>query len=318
VSSQQDQASAGDTRPDGALPAPAAMLGPVASGPIPPGPVAPGPVPPSPAPQGPVPPSPVQHGPVPPGQASPGGTPAGSGPVPPGLPGSRLKSAWRTTEDGRTVFRLIPPLVLWWGWVAFAVVNLADLVIQSRDWFSLEIAAGLLVGTGIMYACTVHPKIISDAEGLTIRNPFRDYRVPWGGVAGVFLGDSVEIHCERPAPRPPKAIYSWALYSPRRARARADLRVGFGTRRERERHDMRARRRFEVPDATAFGRMPDKAKEIASQHPSHVMATELTRRCEEARQRGTPPGVVAASWAWPPIAAVLIPAAALIAVILAR
>jgi hypothetical protein len=304
VSSQQDQASAGGTRPDGALPAPGAM---------------PGPVPPSPAPQqGPVPPSPAPRGPVPPSQVSPGATPAGGRPVPPGLPGSRLKSAWRTKEDGRTVFRLIPPLVLWWGWVAFAVINLADLVIQSRDWFSLEIAAGLLVGTGIMYACTVHPKIISDADGLTIRNPFRDYRVPWGGVAGVFLGDSAEIHCERPAPRPPKPVYSWALYSPRRARARAELRVGFGTRRERERHDMRARRRFEVPDATAFGRMPDKAKEIASQHPSHVMATELARRCEEARRRGTPAGLVAASWAWRPIAAVLIPLAALIAVILAR
>jgi Bacterial PH domain len=296
VSSQQDQAPAGGTRPDGALPAPGAM---------------PGPVPPSPAPQGPAPPT----------QVSPGAAPASRRPVPPGppgLPGSRLKSAWRTTEDGRTVFRLIPPLVLWWGWVAFAVINLADLAIQSRDWFSLEIAAGLLVGTGIMYACTVHPKIISDAEGLTIRNPFRDYRVPWGGVAGVFLGDSVEIHCERPAPAPPKPIYSWALYSPRRARARADLRVGFGTRRERERHDMRARRRFEVPDATAFGRMPDQAREIASQHPSHVMATELARRCEDARQRGTPAGLVAASWAWRPIAAVLIPLAALLALILAR
>jgi len=257
-------------------------------------------------------------GPVPPSRVAPGGTLAGDGPAAAGAGASRLRSAWRTTADGRTIFRLIPPLLLWWVWIAFAVINLADLVIQSRDWFSLEILAGLLVATGIMYACTLRPKVISDADGLTIRNPFRDYRVPWGGVAGVFLGDSVEIHCERPAPKRAKTIYSWALYSPRRARARADLRVGFGTRRERERHNMRARRRFEVPDAATLGRMPDKAKEIASQHPSHIMAAELARRCDETRQRGAAAGVLAAQWAWPPIAAVLIPVAALIAVILAR
>jgi hypothetical protein len=268
---------------------------------------------PGPVPQGPVPPSAVPQGPVPPG-----GAPAGSGPPSAGAGGSRLKSAWRTTADGRTIFRLIPPLVLWWGWIAFAVINLADLAIQSRDWFSLEILGGLLAATGVMYACTLRPKVIGDADGLTILNPFRSYRVPWGGVAGVFLGDSVEIHCERPAPKRVKPIYSWALYSPRRARARADLRVGFGARRERERHDLRARRRFEVPDAATFGRMPEKAKEIASQHPSHVMAGELARRCDEARQRGAPAGVLASQWAWPPIAAVLIPVAGLIAVILAR
>jgi hypothetical protein len=255
---------------------------------------------------------------VPPSAVPPGGTPAGSGPAAAGVGGSRLRSAWRTTEDGRTIFRLIPPLVLWWAWIAFVVINLADLAIESRDWFSLEILVALIAATGIMYACTLRPKVISDADGLTILNPFRGYRVPWGGVAGVFLGDSVEIHCERLAPKRAKAVYSWALYSPRRARARADLRVGFGTRRERERHDMRARRRFEVPDATTFGRMPEKAKEIANQHPSHIMASELARRCDEARQRGGPAGVLASQWAWPPIAAVLIPVAGLIAVVLAR
>ena len=92
-----------------------------------------GPVPPGPVPPGPVPPS----GPVPPGQA-PG--PAGQ------FPGaSRLKSAWKTDPDGRTVFRLIPPLVLWWIWVAFVVINFIDLAIQGHDRFGLEVACALML-----------------------------------------------------------------------------------------------------------------------------------------------------------------------------
>jgi hypothetical protein len=276
----------------------------------------PGPVPPDPVP-GPVPPDPVSRG------ARPAGSGLAAGSAAPGVggrtaAGGLLQSAWRTTDDGRTIFRLMPPLVLWWVWVAFAVANVADLAIQSHDWFAVQVTVIIAVVTGLMYACTLRPKVISDAVGLTIRNPFRDYRVPWGGVAGVFLGDSVEIQCQRPAPREGKTVYSWALYSPRRSRARAELRVGYGSRKFRDRHDDRARRRYEVPPGTTFGRMPAKAKELSSQHPSHVMAAELARRCDQARNAGAADGVVAGQWAWAPIAAVLIPVAALIVVIVAR
>jgi hypothetical protein len=298
VSSQQDQAAEGGRGP-GPLPPPQAM---------------PGPVPPSPPPSRSAPRGRVPAGPVPPDTAVSGKGASGAGLA----GGNRLQSAWRDTADGKTVFRLVPPLVLWWAWTVFAVVNVVDLAIQTPDWFSLQVVVAILLVTGVLYACTLRPKIISDPGGLTIRNPFRDYRVPWGGVAGVFLGDSVEIRCDRPGPKPEKTIYSWALYSSRRPRAKADLRAGFGARKERDRHDQRARRRFEVPDPSTFGRMPAKGKEMASQHPSHVMAAELARRSEQARKDGTAPGMVVGQWAWAPIAAVIIPLVALIAVILAK
>lgn len=275
-----------------------------------------------------LPPPAAMPGPVPADVQPVARPPAGNGPdrraVPgrpggvPGAPGlTRKRAAWTTRPDGTTVFRLIPPLVLWWAWIAFAVFNAVDLVVQSPDWFSLKVGIAILTVTGIMYACAFRPKVVSDDGGLTIRNPFRDYRVPWGGVAGVYLGDSVEIQCGRPDRDQDKTIYSWALYSPRRKRAKAELRQGFGSRRGRDRHDQRARRRYEVPDPTAFGRMPAKAKELASQHPSHVMAGELARRLEAARKKGTPDGVVTGWWAWQPIMAVLIPAIALAVVIAA-
>lgn len=311
MASEQDQASPGGSRADRPS-APQAM-----PGPVPPDPVAPA-------------------GTKAPGPGPAGRGPAGAGPaagtVSRGAGGSTtiLKSAWRTTDDGRTIFRLMPPLVLWWAWVIFAAANLIDLAIQSHTWFAVKVTAVLLVVTGLMYVCTLRPRVISDAAGLTVLNPFRDYRVPWGGVAGVYLGDSVEISCERPAPQPEKTVYSWALYSPRRSRARAELRSGTGTRKWRQRHDYRAQRRFEVApgetwetgaarrETPSFARMPDKARELASQHPSHVMAAELARRCDAARDAGAAGGVLESHWAWLPIAAVVVPVALLIAAIVAR
>jgi hypothetical protein len=57
---------------------------------------------------------------------------------------------------------------------------------------------------------------------------------------------------------------------------------------------------------------------MATQHASQVMAAELARRCDLARKNGAAAGVLAGRWAWRPFAAVLIPIAAFVAVILAR
>jgi hypothetical protein len=230
-----------------------------------------------------------------------------------------VRSVWKTDAVGRTTFRLHAPLVLWWCWVVFAVANLIDLAVQSRDWFSFEITGALLVVTGFMYACALRPRVISDASGLTVRNPFREYQVSWGRVAGVFLGDSVEISYEQP-PAEPKTIYSWALYSPRRARARAELRMATGMRRSQ--YNQRQQRKYHVDPSASYGRAPAQAREMSRQHPSHVMAGELGRRWNEAQAAGAgaevTEGTVVARWAWWPIGGVVVPIAFLVAVILAH
>ncbi|HEY6481227.1 MAG TPA: PH domain-containing protein [Streptosporangiaceae bacterium] len=226
------------------------------------------------------------------------------------------KSVWKTDEAGRTTFRLNAPLVLWWCWVVFAVGNLIDLAVQSRDWFSLEITGALLVVTGFMYACALRPRVISDASGLTVRNPFRDYQVPWGRMAGVFLGDSVEVQYEQP-PAEPKTIYSWALYSPRRARARAELKMATGMRRSQ--YNQRQQRRYQVDPSASYGKAPAQAREMSRQHPSHVMAGELGRRWTEAQAAGAgAEGTVVARWAWWSIVGVIVPIAFLVFVIVAH
>jgi hypothetical protein len=257
------------------------------------------------------------------------------GPVPPGTPGApdpaqlpatgRFRSAWKTDEQGRTIFRLVPPLVLFWGWTAFALANVADLAIESHDFVSLQISLGLALATGLMFACAFRPKVITDAEGLTVRNPFLEHIVPWGLVSGIYIGDSVEVGYHRPPPKKEKTVYSWALYSPRRSRAKAELRTAAlpGSFRQRKQASYMAKR-YEV-DTSKLGRAPAEAKDLATKHPSHIMAMELAKRCQQARggqsaEEAQPTFTerVRNRADWLSIAAVVVPAAGFVAALLAR
>ncbi len=40
-------------------------------------------------------------------------------------------AAAAVTAGDREVLRLVPPVVLWWVWVAFVVANVADFTVQG-------------------------------------------------------------------------------------------------------------------------------------------------------------------------------------------
>jgi hypothetical protein len=206
---------------------------------------------------------------------------------------------WKTTADGRTVFRRPGPLILFWLWIAFALFNFFDVAARDHDYFSFELTAGLLAVTAVAYACTLRPRVTADADAIHVYNPYRDHVVPWGAVNGVYLGDSVELSCARSGPKRTWTIYCWALYSGRRSRLRGQ--------RAAERHQGgfmgQARAELRQP------RLPDAAQ---------LMATELGRRSADAKERGAPEAVVASSWAWLPVAYLLAPAAVLLLLVLAR
>ncbi len=83
------------------------------------------------------------------------------------------------------VFRLPGPIVLWWVWVVFAAVNLVDLAVQGHDRTSAQVAIALLAITGLVYACALRPRVVTDTDGITLLNPIRDYRAPWGRVSDI-------------------------------------------------------------------------------------------------------------------------------------
>jgi Bacterial PH domain len=212
----------------------------------------------------------------------------------------------RQAADGRTVFRLAAPVIIWWAWVVFALVTAAQVAIPDHDYSSLEVAAGLAAVTGIAYATALRPRVTADDDGVRVHNPFRDHRIGWGGLNAVYLGDSVELSCARPVPRRDKTIYCWALYSGRRSR-------------------LRARRRGQRYGATGFGvraglssRAPADAQELARKDTVQLMAAQISRRSADARERGAPAVVLESTWAWWPLAFVVAPAAVLLGLVLAR
>jgi hypothetical protein len=203
-------------------------------------------------------------------------------------------------KSGRKVFQLPGAIVAWWAWVIFAAANLIDLAIQGRSHTAAEIAVALVGITGVVYACALRPRVVADSGDITVVNPLRDHRVPWGSVTGVDLAESVQVHYapEAGAPRV-KAIHSWALYARRHNRLRSEL-IQQG----------RGSRRLPRSSSGSYGQ-PPSAEKITKQSAAQLMATQLDQLARDARERGAIAGPRIVSWAWDAIAAIVVPAIAL-------
>jgi Bacterial PH domain len=219
--------------------------------------------------------------------------------------GKTAVSSDQAVKSGQSsVFRLPGAVVAWWAWVIFAAANFIDLAIQGRSHTAVEIAVALVGITGVVYACALRPRVVADSGGITVMNPLRDHRVPWGSVTAVDLAESVQVHCapEADATRG-KVIHSWALYARRRNRLRSEfMQQGRG-------------RRLPRSSAESYGQPASDAEAIAKQSAAQIMAVQLDQLARDARERGAAAGARVVSWAWAPIAAMVAPAAALALVV---
>jgi hypothetical protein len=234
---------------------------------------------------------------------------------------------------GHEVYRLGTPVVVWWVWVAFAVANVVDLAVQrTAAHTELVIDAIVLLVTGLAYALAQRPRVVADQAGITVVNPFRDHHVPWAVIQGVDTGDWVRVyHTADGSPVtavdvPGKAIECWALY----LSARAKRKVARGAPPERS-GGFGGIARFagfgQPPDEQS--RLPAEAKYLASLPPAQAIAATLDTRAARERTRAkqassaqadpeppAPLSPVTAQWAWFPIAAIAIPALALLIALL--
>jgi Bacterial PH domain len=225
----------------------------------------------------------------------------------------------------REVFRLAPPVVLWWVWVAFVLVNIADFAIQGAPGSSarfVSMVAGILATvTGLAYALALRPRVIANHAGLIIENPFHDHRVPWGAIQTVDTGDWVRVHYA-PEPDAPgiqssaasQSISCWALYVSARTKRKADRPP-----RPRSGWLLRPALPGGLGEETGYAgssRLPEEVKYLASLPPVKAIAARLDSRAAKERARAERTGPVTARWAWPPIAAVLVPALALLIIAL--
>ena len=225
----------------------------------------------------------------------------------------------------REVFRLVPPVILWWVWLAFVVANIADFAIQgapgSSARFVIVVAAILATVTGLAYALALRPCVIADQIGLAIVNPFRDHRVPWAAIQTVDTGDWVRVHYaldgDAPGTRTSAASQSiscWALYVSARTKRQA----------ARPPRPRRGRLRPSLPGGldqqtghAGDPLLPEEAKLLASLPVAKAVAARLDARALKERTRAERSGSVTARLAWPPLVAVALPALALLIIALA-
>jgi hypothetical protein len=201
------------------------------------------------------------------------------------------------------MFRLPGAVVAWWAWVIFAVAVLLDIAFTGRNHTAAEIAVTVVFITGLIYACALRPRVVADADAVTVQNPLRDHRIPWGSVTAVDLRESVQVHCARePGDKRGKVVHSWALYAHRRQRLRQEL-LAHGN----------DRRRLPRSALTSYGQPSDTEQKKPS--AAQLMATQLDELAKQARERGAPAGPPVVTWPWPPAVAIAAPAIALVLVI---
>jgi hypothetical protein len=213
----------------------------------------------------------------------------------------------------KQVFRSPTLVVVWWVWLLFAVGNLIDLAVQGRDHESLVAAFILVFVTGIVYVTAQRPRIIADANALTIVNPLREHRVGWPAVSTVDSTDLIRVRVEWPEGQGEptrRVIHAWAAGTSKRRQMAAQM---------RERRRARGWLRAFGPGAGAsgFGASPGGAAASAPEYTDQIITT-LTVRAEEVRQAA--PEATAerpvSTWYWPAFAALVVPAVALLIVAL--
>jgi hypothetical protein len=145
--------------------------------------------------------------------------------------------------------------------------------------------------------------VVADDTGISLLNPLRDHHVPWAAVTGVDLGDTLQVHCPPPGGTGGKILYSWAVQSSRRGRARAGLKA------QRSAADLSRR-------SPSYGRLPPEAKAVMGKTQAELTVVQLSQRAAAAQAQAQAPAAWTSRWAWWSIAAMVLPAVALVIVIL--
>jgi hypothetical protein len=229
-------------------------------------------------------------------------------------------------------FRSPTAVAVWVVWLLFAVGNWIDLAVQGRDHLSAIAAALLLLVTGAAYVTAQRPRIIADDAGVTIRNPLREYRIGWAGVAKVDVLDLLRVHCDGGVPggepgdsKHRKVISAWAVHYSRRRQFAAEARARRAARRPRRPGLGFPSGARDLSHSTGSYGTGSPAQENSPEAEAEKVVRLLSERATAARAEavwaaGTTTTTTAApltsTWSGRAIAALVIPALILLIVIL--
>lgn len=207
------------------------------------------------------------------------------------------------------MFRSVGAVVIWYLWLVCAVLNLIDLAVQGHDHTAVVFAAVVVLATGAAYIAALRPRIIADDDAVTLRNPLRDIRVPWGVVRSIDLRDMVRVnYVAEPADGAPareRVLRSWAMQSTYRGRMRS-----------RQRALAEAAEAASSSAGYASAPRPLRSRPLPPMPSADRAVARLNDLHEAAGRRGSATGRVAVTWSPAAVTALAIPAMALVAVIL--
>ena len=233
--------------------------------------------------------------------------------------------------SGRQVFRTPGSVVLWWAWLVVAVLILGSVAFRGHNHAGAVTALVVLAITGGMYACAWQPRIVTDADGITVQNPLRWHLLPWPLVTSIQLVQTVEVHYTVPSTGAPgesreKKVHSWAVQSSAASRTRAELRAKRNARTTARLSPRSAP--ATGPGPAGYGQPADAATTARQGSAAEFITRQLNQKVEAAHQQAAtaatadqaPPTGPAqraeVRWAWWQIAAIAVPVLALIAVAL--
>lgn len=201
-------------------------------------------------------------------------------------PRSSGSAAGPSPDPAPRIFRSTSARVLGWTLLTVTALNYVDLAVRGRNHAAAVAAAALLLGGGVAYVLCLRPRIEARATELLIRNPFRDVRAPWGAVTKVDVTDAIRVHAGQ------RSYRSWTLQETSRARVRARLRQPLEG----------------VPESVAA--------QVAGRTHTEYIARQLDEMAAERRRAAGAAGPVRVVWSKIAVAAVVVPLAILVAVLL--
>ncbi|WP_433474546.1 PH domain-containing protein [Spirillospora sp. CA-142024] len=194
-----------------------------------------------------------------------------------------------------------------YAWLAFAVLNFVDLFVgitgdPDYSLTTFAITFLLLFGCGIAYTVGLRPMIAGDDEGVTVRNPLREVRAPWGAVRKIEGKNAVTVSFAGPDGADLETR-AWVLQTSPRAQAKAEARAQKEARKG-ESLDLRGR----TPTMYA-------AQQLNELRDRHRPKARSGAPDKAAAAKAEEPATGTVRWSIPAVAAVTVPLVVLIVLV---